>query len=80
MPKDKPRADGFEQVEITEPQSALDETSARTDPPLDAARLEDFDALEVVVDGRIVTSREPDDIPAFEAFAVGDRVHAEARR
>jgi protease I len=40
---------------------------------------------EVCVDGMLVTSRKPDDIPAFnakmiEVFAIGDHVHEEARR
>lgn len=45
--------DGFEQVELVEPRKALDQAGAV------------WVDQEVVVDGHLVTSRDPDDIPAL---------------
>ena len=57
--------DGFEESELTEPRRALEEAGA------------DWVDQEVVVDGKLVTSRQPSDIPAFNREMV--RVFAEAR-
>ena len=46
--------DGFEQVELTGPRKALDEVGGA-----------DWVDQEAVVDKGLVTSRSPDDIPAF---------------
>ena len=45
--------DGFEEVEMTKPRQALQEAGA------------EWVDQEVVVDGNLVSSRNPDDIPAF---------------
>ena len=47
-------ADGFEQVELTEPRKALDEAGAKTQIVSNAP-----------VDQSLVSSRKPQDIPAF---------------
>ena len=50
--------DGFEQLELVESRKALDAAGA------------DWVDQEVVVDGNLVTSRKPDDIPAFNRAMV----------
>src|SRR5207237_733030 len=69
-------ADGFEQVELTEPKKALETAGAITEivSPADDEvqgwnQDEKADAFkvdkEVVVDNGLITSRKPADIPAF---------------
>jgi len=45
--------DGVEQVEYTDPRSFLEEHGAQ------------WSDEEVIVDGQLITSRKPDDFPAF---------------
>ena len=82
-----PATDGVEQVELDEPWQAL--VDAGAEPTL-VGRMTSWPSLrtdlrnagadwvdeEVVVDGKLTTSRDPDDLPAFgkavvERFAAG---------
>jgi putative intracellular protease/amidase len=63
-------ADGFEQVELTEPRKALDAAGAEW---VDEA---------AIVDRNLVTSRKPDDIPVFsrDMIALFSKGKASARQ
>ncbi|SFQ84068.1 protease I [Halopseudomonas formosensis] len=50
--------EGFEQVELTGPREALEKAGAH------------WVDQEVVVDGQLISSRKPDDIPAFSQALV----------
>jgi protease I len=62
---------GFEQVELLEPQKALDQAGAETrivSPKSEHVRGWNFTDWgdEFPVDGTLVSSRKPDDIPALD--------------
>jgi len=61
--------DGAEQVEPTEPAQAPREAGAEVKVDLRDAGAQWVDET-VVADGRLVTSRKPDDLPAFCPQAV----------
>jgi putative intracellular protease/amidase len=71
-------AEGIEQVELTEPwQAVLDAGGAPRPLSPETGTVQAFHHLdkgdtfevdeEVVVDGNLLTSRKPDDLPAFNA-------------
>ncbi len=59
--------DGLEEVEMTRPRQALDKAGAETKIVSPAgAQVRAWVNEPVVVDGNLVTSRKPDDIPEFD--------------
>lgn len=70
--------DGFEQSEFTEPKCALEDSGATVQvvSPKDEGETvkgwehTDWTDEEVVIDGNLITSRKPDDLPAFNRAIV----------